>query len=172
MGQIDINARFPMAWEEEFYQKNSNFLEGRGLPLPATLSSIERELIRLTVTLSPKRRFKMTTGQSLPTSTEDLATDINHLFDRDWCLRLVSAVVTIVQSQAVPVHRPFHIAIVTNIDNDLRALLDSQSRARNGTVVGEHPNFRAANVRGDGCNPEVESLAVGQFDNLRTNALE
>jgi hypothetical protein len=53
-------------------------------------------------------------------------------------LRLVRAVVAVVQPQPMPVNRGLQVALVLYVDDDLRAFGDAQRRTRDGAVVGEH----------------------------------
>ena len=55
-------------------------------------------------------------------------------------LRLVRAVVAVLDADPVPVHCGVEVALVDDVDDDLGALAHLERRARDGAVVGEHPN--------------------------------
>jgi len=63
--------------------------------------------------------------------------------DRDRRLRLVRAVVAVLQPQAVPMHGRFQIAVVDDVDLDLRALGDAEiatlADPTSGTASGGVP---------------------------------
>ena len=89
------------------------------------------------------------------------------LADRDRRLRVVRAVVAVLQAQAVPVHRRLEIAAVGDVDGDRRTLRHLQCRPGNGAVVGEHAHGRIADLLLHGHDLERELLAVFQRDQLR-----
>ena len=69
--------------------------------------------------------------------------------DLDRRLGLVRAVVPVLEPEAVPVHGGLHIALVLDVDHDLRALPDPEDRAWDRSVVGEHPHPGATHSLGD-----------------------
>ena len=77
------------------------------------------------------------------------------------------AVVAVVQPQAVPVDGGFQVALVLYVDDDLRALPDSQRRTGNGAVVGQHPHGGLADSFGRGRDAQRVPVAVGQVDHRR-----
>ena len=81
-------------------------------------------------------------------------------------LRLVRSVVAVLQPQPMPVNRGVHVALVLDVDDDLRALLHLQDRSGNRPVVGQHPNRRVAQSLGDRSDPQFQMLTVRQLDNL------
>ena len=78
-------------------------------------------------------------------------------------LSLVRAVVAVVEPQAVPVDRGLHVALVFDLDGDLRAFGDPQHRAGNRAVVGEHPHDVIADPLGNGGDPKRVLVAVRQL---------
>lgn len=85
--------------------------------------------------------------------------------DRDWLLRLVrDPVVTVLQSQPVPMHRRLHVTRVGHLHGDLRALIHMQGRA--GDRTGCMPASAGRRFRcpcgPDGC--QVEAIAVAEPD--------
>ena len=66
----------------------------------------------------------------------------------------------------MPVDRGVHVALVLDVDDDLRALLHLQDRSGNRPVVGQHPDRRVAQSLGDRSDPQIERVAVGQLDHL------
>ena len=91
--------------------------------------------------------------------------------DRDRRLRLVRAVRAVVQAQAVPVHRRLEIALVDDVDLDLRALRHAQRRAGDRAVVGQHAHVRVADALGDRRDPQLECPARRDVDDLGRAAL-
>ena len=66
--------------------------------------------------------------------------------DRDRRLRLVGAVVAVLEPQTVPVHRRLEVALVDDVDHELRALADAERRAGHRAVVGDHAHGVAADA--------------------------
>ena len=64
------------------------------------------------------------------------------LADRDRRLRLVRAVVAVLEPQSVPVHGRIDVAAVRDVHGDRRVLGHFQRRARDGAVIGEHAHSR------------------------------
>ena len=86
--------------------------------------------------------------------------------DRDRRLRLVRAVVAVLQAQAVPVDGRFEVALVDDVHDELRALGHAQRRPGDGAVVGDHPHGVVADPLGDRRDPELERVAVGEVHHL------
>ena len=53
-----------------------------------------------------------------------------------------------------------HVALVLDVDDDLRALLDFENRPGDRAVVGQHPHDAVADALGHGPDAEVELIAV------------
>jgi hypothetical protein len=83
------------------------------------------------------------------------------LADRDRRLRLVGAVVAVLQPQPVPVHGRLQVTLVDDVDLDLRSLRHPQRGARDRAVVGQHPHRRVAQLLGDRRDLQIERVAVG-----------
>ena len=88
------------------------------------------------------------------------------LAHRHRALRLMRSVVAVLQPQPVPMDRGVHVALVLDVDDDLRALLHLQGRSGNRPVVGQHPDRRVAQSLGDRSDPQIEMLTVRQLDQL------
>ena len=88
------------------------------------------------------------------------------LADRDRRLRVVRAVVAVLEAQAVPVDGRVEVAVVGDVHGDRRALRDLQRRAGDGAVVGQHPHGRVADPLLDRDDLELELVAVGELDQL------
>ena len=86
--------------------------------------------------------------------------------DGDRRLGLVRAVGAVVQAQAVPVHRLLQVAVVDDVDLDLRALADLQRRPGNRAVVGQHPHGGVAEPLAHRRDPQLKALTLGQLDKL------
>ena len=91
--------------------------------------------------------------------------------DGDRRLRLVRAVGAVVEAQAMPVHRRLEIALVDDVDLDLRALRHAQRRARDRAVVGQHAHVRVADALGDRRDPQLERPARRHVDDPGRAAL-
>ena len=89
--------------------------------------------------------------------------------DRNQRLGVRGAIEPVLQPHAVPVDRRRHVAAVDYVDHDLGALWHPQRRARNRSVVGEHPYGGVAEPLGNGRDVYVEHLAVRQLDLLGSN---
>jgi hypothetical protein len=70
------------------------------------------------------------------------------------------AVRAIVQAEAVPVHRRLKIALVDDVDLDLRALRHPNRGAGDRAVVGQHSHRRIADALGHRRDLQVERGAV------------
>jgi hypothetical protein len=82
-------------------------------------------------------------------------------------LRLMrDAVVTVLQPQPVPVDSRVKVTVVLNVDDDLGALGDLQSRTRDGAVIAEHPHGRVAEPLGHRADAQLQGVAVGQLHQL------
>ena len=68
-------------------------------------------------------------------------------------------VVAVVEPQAVPVDRCLQIALVLDVDDDLRAFLDFENRSRDRLVVGEHPHRCPRELLHDWGDPELELVS-------------
>ena len=86
--------------------------------------------------------------------------------DRDRRLRLVRAVVAVLQAQPVPVDGRLEVALVDDVHDELRALAHAQRRAGDGAVVGDHPHGVVADPLRDRRDPELEGVAVGELHHL------
>ena len=82
-------------------------------------------------------------------------------------LRLVRAVIAVLEPQPVPVDGGLHVALVLDIDDDLRALPHLEDRSGDRIVVGEHPHGVVAEALRDRSDTEVELVAVRELDPLR-----
>ena len=88
------------------------------------------------------------------------------LADRHRPLRLVRSVVAVLQAQSVPMDGGVHVALVLDVDHDLRALPHLQRRSGDRPVVGQHPDRGVAQALGDRSDPQVIAVTVGQLDKL------
>ena len=84
--------------------------------------------------------------------------------DRNGLLGLVRAVEAVLQAQPVPVDGRLHVALVLDVDQQLRPLGNPQRRAGDGAVVGEHPHRRVADALGHRRDAQREAVAVGELD--------
>jgi hypothetical protein len=91
--------------------------------------------------------------------------------DGDRRLRLVRAVVAVLEPQAVPVHGRLEIAAVDDVDLDLRALPHLERGSRDGSVVREHAHRRLVDPLAHRRDLERERVAGRQLDHLRTGRL-
>jgi hypothetical protein len=64
------------------------------------------------------------------------------------------------------VHGGIEITLVDDVDDNFGALTHLERRARDGAVVGEHPNRLAFQLLGDGRDTELELVAVRELDEL------
>ena len=78
----------------------------------------------------------------------------------------MGSVVAVLEPQPVPVDGGLHVALVLDVDDDLRALLHLERGAGDRAVVGQHPHRRVAKPLGHRRDPQVELIAVGQLDQL------
>jgi hypothetical protein len=65
------------------------------------------------------------------------------------------------------VHRRVHVALIDNVDNELRALPNPEYRTRDRPVIREHSYGRAADPFLHRRDPEIELRAIGQFQLIR-----
>jgi len=86
------------------------------------------------------------------------------LTDRDRCLRVVRAVVAVLQPQTVPVDGRVEVTAVGDMHGYGRSLRNLQRRARDGAVVREHPDRGSADSLLHGDDLQLELVAVSQFD--------
>ena len=93
------------------------------------------------------------------------------LADRDRRLRVVGAVVAVLETQAVPVHGRCEIAVVRDVDGDRRALRHPERGAGYGAVVREHAHGRIADPLLDGDDLELVLVAVRKLDQLGRTCL-
>jgi hypothetical protein len=63
-------------------------------------------------------------------------------------------------------NRALQVALVYDVDYDLRALLHPEGRPRDRAVVGQHPQAGVADPLGDRRDAQVEVVSVGQLDRL------
>ena len=84
--------------------------------------------------------------------------------DRNGLLGLVRAVEAVLQTQPVPVDGRLHVALVLDVDKQLRPLGNPQGRAGDGAVVGEHPDRRVADALGHRRDAQREAVTVGELD--------
>jgi hypothetical protein len=92
--------------------------------------------------------------------------------DRDGLLGLVRhTVILIVQPQPVPVHRGLQVAVVGDVDDDLRTLPHPERGAGDRAVVGEHADGRVAEVLGYRPDGQLQGVAVGEVHDRRRPAL-
>ena len=88
--------------------------------------------------------------------------------DGDRLLRFVrDPVVAVLQPQAVPMHGRLDIAVVGDVHRDFGALVDVQGRARDRSVVGQHPEEIAGDAVAYRADAHVERVAVAQPHNTR-----
>ena len=88
------------------------------------------------------------------------------LADRDRCLRVVGAVIAVLEPQAVPVNGGLEVAVVGDAHRRRRALGDLERRPRHRTVVRQHPHRRVADPLLDRDDLELELVPVGKLDQL------
>ena len=91
--------------------------------------------------------------------------------DRDRRLRLVRSVVAVLEPQPVPMDGRLQIAVVDDLDRDLRSLADAQRRTGDGAVVGEHAHSRVGELLRDGRDPQLDRVVVCDFDDLARDSL-
>ena len=91
----------------------------------------------------------------------------NLLADQDRRLGLVGAVVAVLEPQTVPVDGGVYVALVLDVNDDLRPLLHLQDRPGDRSVVGQHPHGRVADPLGVRRDVQGELVAVRQLDQLR-----
>jgi hypothetical protein len=60
----------------------------------------------------------------------------------------------------MPVQRRFHVALIRDVDNQLRTLIDMQGRTGDRAVVREHPQHVAAEVLAHRRDLQTEVVAV------------
>ena len=77
------------------------------------------------------------------------------------------AVVTVFDSQAVPMHGGFDVAVVLHLDRELGPLIDVQHGTRDRAVVGEHAQDVRAEALANRGDAEVDVVAVAQSNNGR-----
>jgi hypothetical protein len=88
------------------------------------------------------------------------------LADRDRRLRLVGAVVAVLEPEAVPVHGRIEVAAVRDMHRDRRVLGHFQGRAGDGAVVGEHANGGVPDLLPYRDDLQIELVTVGELDDL------
>src|SRR5215218_1403209 len=66
----------------------------------------------------------------------------------------------------MPVDGGVQIPLVGDLDDDLRALLDLESRTRDGAVVAQHPHRGVAHPLGHRPDRQVQGVAGGQLQQL------
>jgi hypothetical protein len=80
-------------------------------------------------------------------------------------------VVLVLQPQPVPVHGGVQVAVVGDIDDHFRSLLNVENRAGDRAVVAEHPNGAVAKPLGHGSNAKVNRVPVGELKDLGCRGL-
>ena len=89
--------------------------------------------------------------------------------DLDRCLGVMrNPVVSVLQTQAMPMNRCRDIAFVGHIDGDLAALVDVKDRTRDRSVVCEHPQIGFFYLFAYWTDVELEAVTVLQPDEFRT----
>ena len=88
------------------------------------------------------------------------------LADRDRCLRVVGAVVAVLEPQPVPVDGGFEVALVGDVHRRRRALGDPERRAWHRPVVRQHPYRGVADSLRDRDDLELELVPIGKLDQL------
>ena len=90
---------------------------------------------------------------------------------RDRGLRLVGAVVAVLEPQTVPVNGRLEVAFVDDVDDEFGALADADRRTGHRAVVGDHANGVLAEALRDRRDPQLEPVAVAELDDLRPGRL-
>src|SRR5215211_3524741 len=90
---------------------------------------------------------------------------------RDRLLRLVGPVVAVLKAQAVPVHSVRDVAVVVDVDDDLRALPHLQRGTRDRAVVGQHPHLVLADLLGYWSDAQLELGPVSELEYLSRTGL-
>ena len=63
-------------------------------------------------------------------------------------------------------NRPLQVALVDDVDHDLRALLHPEGRPGDRAVVGQHAHAGVADALGHRRDVKVEVVSVGELDGL------
>jgi hypothetical protein len=69
------------------------------------------------------------------------------------------------------VHGGVQVAVVGDIDDDFRSLLDVEGGAGDRAVVPEHPNGAVVKPFGYGSNVKVNRVAIGELQQLGCGGL-
>jgi hypothetical protein len=77
-----------------------------------------------------------------------------------------NTVEAVLEAEPVPVHSRGDVTVVGHVDDELRALLHTERRSGDRSVVGEHPHGRIADAVGDRRDPQVELVAAVEDDAL------
>jgi hypothetical protein len=77
------------------------------------------------------------------------------------------AVIAVIQPQPMPVHSRRVVALVLDVDDDLRTLLDLEHGPRDRAVVGQHPHLSSGQLLDHWGNAQVELVAIAELDQLR-----
>ncbi len=68
-------------------------------------------------------------------------------------------------------HGRLQIALVADVDDELRPFAHAERRAGDGAVVGEHADSRAADALRHRRDPQLERVAVAELDELGLGCL-
>ena len=88
------------------------------------------------------------------------------LADGDRRLRLVCAVVAILEPQPVPVHGRGNVPVIGHVNGECRILRQLQRRPRDGAVVGQHSHGGVPDLLLHRRDLEVELVSVRKLDDL------
>jgi hypothetical protein len=77
------------------------------------------------------------------------------------------AVVAVIQPEPVPVNGRRVVALVFDVDHDLRALLDLEDRTRDRVVVGQHSHLGPGEVLDHRRYSQIELVSIAKLDWLR-----
>ena len=75
---------------------------------------------------------------------------VKSLADRDRCLRVMRAVIAVLEAQAVPVNGGLEVPVVGDVHRRGRAFGELERRPRHRTVVRQHPHRHVADPLLDG----------------------
>jgi hypothetical protein len=78
----------------------------------------------------------------------------------------MGAVVAVLKSEAMPMHGRVHIALVEDVDLDLRPLRQFENRPGYRAVVGEHPHQAVADLLDHWRDAKFDAVAIRELDEL------